>query len=82
MNGLTEICQKHPDQFPVTVRFLEGIDATDQDAVAIAAGALLEEATRARVPVPQELKDRFAKASPLAAALATKKPTGKHTGRQ
>lgn len=82
LNGLTEICQKHHDQFAATVKVLEGLDATNQDAVAIAAGALLEEATRARVPVPHELKERFAKASPLAAALAPKKPGSKHSGRQ
>lgn len=80
LNGLTEVCQKHRDQFPAVVRALEQLDATGQDGVAVAAGALLEEATRCGVTVPQELKERFAAASPIAAALAPRrggKPGGK-----
>lgn len=80
LNGLTEVCQKHRDQFPAAVRSVEQLDASGQDAVAIAAGAFLDEATRCGTAVPDGLKERFAAASPLAAALAPRKggkPGGK-----
>jgi hypothetical protein len=77
LNGLTEVCQKHRDQFAAVVRAMDQFDAAGQDAVAIAAGALLEEASRYGVAVAQELKERFTAASPLAAALAPRKGGGK-----
>jgi hypothetical protein len=77
LNGLTEVCQKHRDHFAAVVRAMDQFDAAGQDAVAIAAGALLEEASRCGVAVAQELKERFTAASPLAAALAPRKGGGK-----
>lgn len=80
LNGLTEICQKHQDHFATVVKSLEQLDATGQDGVAVAAGALLAEATRCNVTVPPELSERFTAASSIAAALAPRrggKPGGK-----
>lgn len=76
LNGLAEVCEKHSNQFPGVIKVLEQVSAEGQDAVALAAVTLIGGATRHGATVPQELKDRFASGSKLAAALS-KKPKGK-----
>lgn len=73
VTGLTEICRKHIDQFPLALKAVESVDPAGQDAVSIAVSAFLDEAARNKIAVPQELRDRFTSASPIAAALAPKK---------
>jgi len=73
VTGLTEICRRHKDHCPVVLKALESLDPSGQDAVSIAVSAFLDEAARSKIAVSQELRDRFTSASPIAAALASKK---------
>jgi len=75
ISGLATICFAHKDQYGPTLKGLSQVDPADNDAVAIAASTLLSNAEKAVVEIPLELKERFTKASKLAAALSS--PTGK-----
>jgi hypothetical protein len=82
INGLDTICTSHKDQYLPVIKALAQIDPTGSAPVAVAGSAFLSNAEQAGVEVPGDLKDRFAKASPLAAAFAQPKsrsrrpPTG------
>lgn len=69
LSAATTICSSHAGLFPQVLAALNAMDLTGRDAVALAAASLVAAAERARSEVPAGLKDRIAKASPLASAL-------------
>jgi len=70
VTGLEAICHKHTDQYPIVIKVLAQIDATGNDALAVVAATFLRSAQGARADVPEELIERYTKASPLAEALS------------
>jgi len=81
LDGLSQICGAHRDQYPAIVKSLGALDPGKNDALAILAGNLLKEAAKAGVDVPKELEERFAKVSKIAAALTGKGPGLRPPGR-
>ena len=73
LTGLDVICRSHKDQYAPVLKALAPFDPTGNAAVAIAASAFLSNAEQEKIDVPPDLKDRFSKASPLAAAFTTGK---------
>lgn len=76
VTGLEAICRKHPDQYPSVIKALGQIDATGNDALALAGATFLQNAQEAQATVPDGLIERFTGASPLAKALSTRSRRG------
>jgi hypothetical protein len=70
ITGMDTICQDHRDQYAPVLKALTQFEPDGNAAVATAATTLLSNAEKAPVDVPLDLKDRFAKVSPIAAAFA------------
>src|SRR5439155_24362320 len=79
MTGLTTICDTHADNYPAVVQALKQIDTKKNEALALPAVAFLENAIAAKVEGAKTLKERFAQASPMAAALSAAKGKGRGT---
>ena len=73
LNGLDAICRAHKDQYGPVFKALAQVDPTGLDAVALAAITLISNAEQAGITAPEDLKERFTKSSPFAAALAPTK---------
>lgn len=78
ITSMDTITLAHKDQYDPVIRALGEVDPSNQ-AVAVAAMALLTNAESMGISVPADLRDRFASASPIAAAFGrsgTKRPRG------
>jgi hypothetical protein len=76
LNGLSTICQKHPDQFAAVVKCLNQLQPKQSEAVLLSASTLLHAARNSGVEVADELIGKFTSSSKVAAALATGKRRG------
>lgn len=68
ISGVDTIALAHKDQYDPVIRTLGDVDPSNS-AVAVAAMALLTNAESMGIAVPGDLRDRFAKSSPIAAAF-------------
>ncbi|MEZ6144886.1 MAG: hypothetical protein R3B91_05500 [Planctomycetaceae bacterium] len=71
INGLSEICRSHSDQFPVVINGLSSLDPKGQDAINVAVSSLLTAAEGAGHTVDENIRGRFQ--SKLAEALTGRK---------
>ncbi|QDV62468.1 KAP family P-loop domain protein [Crateriforma conspicua] len=71
INGLSEICRSHADQFPVVIKGLSSLDPKGQDAINVAVSSLLTAAEGAGHTVDEKTRGRFQ--SKLAEALTVRK---------
>jgi hypothetical protein len=80
ITGLDVICRAHPARFSDVINILSQTQPKPKSAGAFAVSTFLENADRAGIQVPQDVKDKFLQASPLAQALTTK-PKSRMSGR-
>lgn len=73
VTGLTEICRRHPLQYPAAIKALERLTQPFPQALQIAGYTLISDAQIAATAVAPALRDGFAPKTKLASALASKK---------
>jgi hypothetical protein len=71
INGLSEICRAHTDQFPVVTNGISVLDPKGQDAIFVAVSTLFSASEAAGYAIDEKLKGRFQ--SKLSEALTTRK---------
>jgi hypothetical protein len=73
VTGLSEICRRHPSQYPATIKALEKLIPPYGEALQIAGHTLISDAQSAAVAITPALRDAFGPKTKLASALAGKK---------
>jgi predicted KAP-like P-loop ATPase len=72
IQGLHEVCRRHPSHFTLAVDTLRHADLGKAEGVAVACTLLLRNASKAGVEVEPDLAKRFEDVSPISKALAPK----------
>jgi hypothetical protein len=79
MTGLGAICEAQPEHYVAVAAALKEIDPKKNQALALSAVAFLEKAMAAKLEGAESLKQKFAEASPMAAALSRGKGRAQKT---
>jgi len=74
LSGLAEVCQRHTAHLPTAIAALRQLKPTKGSASGLAALRLFALADKHEVAYEAELRERFSEASPLAKAMAPRKP--------
>jgi hypothetical protein len=77
VTGLSEICRRHPLQYPTALRALEKLTSPFAQALQIAGNTLISDAHSAAVAATPALREAFAPKTKLGSALAGRKKATK-----